>query len=170
MVTRLGLGVIDKLDLRIRSGSVLRPAVREYTRGLPYETYTARVRPAVHYTGNADLRSVGIDAILHVQCKHGDKHHKLEVLDAGKKPYSEIVGLVAIGDRSGPGEYGNHANRFDCRRGGGNRTVAQISRPIQIQTNRKRARPDSIRLDRAGGSRNDSCREPTERLSHLQQD
>jgi hypothetical protein len=94
MVTRLGLGVIDKLDLRIPNGSVLRPAVRDYTRGLPYETYTARVRPAVHYTGKADLRSVGMDAILHVQCKHGDNHHKLEVLDAGNKSYSEIVDLV----------------------------------------------------------------------------
>jgi hypothetical protein len=52
------------------------------------------VRPALHYAGKADLRTVGIDAILHVQCKHGDSHSKLEVLDVGKKPYSEIVNLI----------------------------------------------------------------------------
>lgn len=69
MVTRLGLRVIDKLDLRIPNGSVLRPVVREYTRGLPYQTYTARVRPAVHYAGKADLRPVGIDAILPIRSK-----------------------------------------------------------------------------------------------------
>jgi hypothetical protein len=48
----------------------------------------------MHYAGRADLRPVGIDAILHLQCKHGQKHSKLEVLDVGKKPYSEIVSLI----------------------------------------------------------------------------
>src|SRR5271170_1400183 len=38
--------MIDKLDLRIPSGSVFSSEVREYTRALPYETYTTRVRPA----------------------------------------------------------------------------------------------------------------------------
>jgi hypothetical protein len=86
--------MIDKLDLRIPSGSVFSPEVREYTRALPYETYTSRVRPAVHYTGKADLRGIGIDAMLHMQCKHGDHHHKLEIFDVGKKPYSEIAQLI----------------------------------------------------------------------------
>lgn len=74
--------------------AVLRAAVRDYTRGLPWESYSSRVRPALHYAGKADLRSVGIDALLHIQCKHGDSHSKLEVLDVGKKPYSEIVSLI----------------------------------------------------------------------------
>jgi len=86
--------MIDKLDLRIPNGSTFCPTVRNYTRCLPYESYSARVRPAVHYAGKADLRHVGIDGILHVQCKHGDHHHKLEILDVGKKPYSEIVELI----------------------------------------------------------------------------
>jgi hypothetical protein len=94
--------MIEKLDLRIPSGSILRPAVRDYTRALPYETYTSRLRPAAHYAGKADLRGIGIDAILHMQCKHGDKHHKLEVLDAGKKPYSDIVQLIDSVTMSNP--------------------------------------------------------------------
>lgn len=86
--------MIDKLDLRISRDAQFRKSVAEYIRGIPYETYTSRVRPAVHYAGKADLRSLGIDALLHVQCKHGDKQHKLELFDVGKKSYSEIVELV----------------------------------------------------------------------------
>jgi hypothetical protein len=86
--------VIDKLDLRILAGIALRPAVRELTRPTPYDTYSSRVCPALHYTGRADLRAVGIDAILHMSCRHGDHHHKLEILDAGKKHYSELAETV----------------------------------------------------------------------------
>jgi hypothetical protein len=86
--------MIDKLDLRIPRNAQFRKVVSEYTRGLPYETYTSRVRPALHYTGKADLRPIGIDALLHVQCKHGGKDHKLELFDVGKKSYSEIVEVV----------------------------------------------------------------------------
>lgn len=98
--------MIDKLDLRIPQGGVLRPIVRDYTRGQPWESYSSRVRPTLHYTGKADLRAVGIDAILHVQCKHGDKHSKLEVLDVGKKPYSEIVRLIDAVTDAKPWELG----------------------------------------------------------------
>lgn len=86
--------MIDKLDIRIPRDASFRKSVSEYTRGLPYETYTARVRPAVHYVGKADLRTIGIDALLHVQCKHGDHDHKLEIFDVGKKTFSEIAALV----------------------------------------------------------------------------
>jgi hypothetical protein len=86
--------MIDKLDLRIPRNANLRKEVSDYIRGLPYETYTSRVRPAVHYAGKADLRPIGIDALLHVQCKHGDKHHKLEFFNVGEKRYSEIAELI----------------------------------------------------------------------------
>ncbi len=76
------------------SGSTRQRLYRGYTRGLPYQSFTSRVRPAVHYVGKADLRPIGIDALLHVQCKHGDKHHKLEIFDVGKKFYSEVVEIV----------------------------------------------------------------------------
>lgn len=86
--------MIDKLDLRIPNWTVFSPAVREHIRPLPYETYTSRVRPAVHYVGKADLRPLGIDALLHVKCKHGDHHHKLEIFDVGTKTYSQVVQLI----------------------------------------------------------------------------
>jgi len=88
------VAMIDKLDLRIPSGSVFSPEVREYTRALPYETYTTRVRPAVHYVGKADLRPLKIDALLHMQCKHGNHDHKLEIFDVGTKTYSQVVQLI----------------------------------------------------------------------------
>jgi hypothetical protein len=98
--------LIDKLDLRIPAGSVLTPAVREFTRPAPYDSYSSRVRPAFHYTGRADLRPIGIDAILHMSCRHGDKHNKLEILDVGKKPYSEIVQLIESVTSVDPNSFG----------------------------------------------------------------
>jgi hypothetical protein len=41
-----------------------------------------------------------------VQCKHGDNHSKLEVLDVGKKPYSEIVDLIETVTEASPEELG----------------------------------------------------------------
>jgi hypothetical protein len=86
--------MIDKLDLRIPQGCAWRSPVRAFTRGQPWETYSSRVHPSQHYAGRADLREIGIDAILHLECKHGDNNSKLEVLDVGKKLYSDIVRLI----------------------------------------------------------------------------
>jgi hypothetical protein len=35
-----------------------------------------------------------LDALLHLQSKHGEPNHKLELLDIGKKSYSEIIHLI----------------------------------------------------------------------------
>jgi hypothetical protein len=94
MVTRLGTGMIDKLDLRIPTDAHWSPAVGKIFSYDPLTPFSTRVRPAQHYEGRTDLRAVGMDAILHVKCRHGDKHSKLEILDVGQKPYSEIVRLI----------------------------------------------------------------------------
>jgi hypothetical protein len=98
--------MIDKLDLRIPYSCALRPAVQSYIRWQPSDSYSSRVRPAMHYAGKADLRPIGIDGILNVQCKHGKKDSKLEVLDVGKKPYSEIVNLIESVAQVNPDELG----------------------------------------------------------------
>jgi hypothetical protein len=94
MVTRSGMGMIDKLDLRIPAYARWSAAVSEIFSYDPLTPFSARVRSAQHYEGRTDLRAVGLDAILHVKCRHGDKHSKLEIFDVGKKPYSEIVKLI----------------------------------------------------------------------------
>jgi hypothetical protein len=86
--------MIDKLDLRIPRGTMWRPAVARLTSLHPLESYSSRVRPTLHYAGRADLREIGIDAFLHLQCKHGDHDSKLEILDVGKKTYSEIFAVI----------------------------------------------------------------------------
>ena len=83
--------MIDKLDLRIPQGTIWRPAVACLTSLHPWESYSSRVRPTQHYAGRADLREIGIDALLHLQCKRGDHDSKLEILDVGTKTYSEMV-------------------------------------------------------------------------------
>jgi hypothetical protein len=85
----------DKLDLEILRSSFFTLEISQVTRGIPYGALAQRIRPAAHYVGKADLRPLGIDALLHVNCKHGKKNHKLELFDVGKKTYSEIVGLIA---------------------------------------------------------------------------
>lgn len=86
--------MIDKLDLRIPQGTIWRPAVAQLTNLHPWESYSSRVRPTQHYAGRVDLREIGRDSLLHLQCKHGDHDSKLEILDVGKKTYSEIVQLI----------------------------------------------------------------------------
>jgi hypothetical protein len=49
------------------------------------------MRPSRFYVGIGDLRPLGIDGLLHYHCKQGGKgNHKLELLNTGKKPYSEL--------------------------------------------------------------------------------
>jgi hypothetical protein len=98
--------MIDKLDLRVPYSSVLCPAVDRYIRWAPAESYSSRVRPSMHYAGKADLRPIGLDAVLHLECRHGQKNSKLEVLDVGKKPYSEIVNIIESVAEVNPDELG----------------------------------------------------------------
>jgi hypothetical protein len=98
--------MIDKLDLRIPTDARFSPAVEKVFSYDPLTPFSVRVQPAQHYEGRTDLRAVGLDAILHVKCKHGDKHSKLEVLDVGKKPHSEIVKLIEDVARVNPNRLG----------------------------------------------------------------
>ncbi len=98
--------MIDKLDLRIPQGTIWHPAVARLASLHPWESYSSRVRPTQHYAGRADLREIGIDALLHLQCKHRDHDSKLEILDVGKKTYSEIVQLIESVAGVNPDELG----------------------------------------------------------------
>jgi len=87
--------MIDKLDLRAPSSAALRPLVRKYVRVVNYDEYSARLRPNAYYSNRCDLRPLGIDAMLFLNAKFQSEHnHKLELLDTGKKPYSELVGIA----------------------------------------------------------------------------
>jgi hypothetical protein len=86
--------MIDKLDLRIPQNAVWRPRIERILSFDPWTPSSAHLQSAIHYEKKTDLRAVGIDAILHFRCRHGAKHSKLEILDTGKKPYSEIVSII----------------------------------------------------------------------------
>jgi len=43
--------MIDKLDLRARAFSILRPQVSEYIRTVNSDEFSHRVRPSAHYAG-----------------------------------------------------------------------------------------------------------------------
>ena len=81
--------MIDKVELRISAAARFTPAVHAFIRQFPYGN--SHIRPSRLYAAVADLRPLGIDALLHVSCKHGSHDHKIEMLDTGKKVYSELV-------------------------------------------------------------------------------
>jgi hypothetical protein len=86
--------VMDKLDLRAPRTIQFRPKIHERLRGFSHGSFTRHVRPTPLYTGKLDLRELGIDAKLYAYCKFGKKGHKLELLNVGDKPYSEIVQTI----------------------------------------------------------------------------
>jgi hypothetical protein len=99
--------LIDKLDLRIPRNTWFRQAVSGFTRAVNYSSNTQNIRPAPHYAGKADLRPIGIDALLFLSCKSTDeRNHKLEILDVGKKSYSEIVQLIGQVAEADPRDWG----------------------------------------------------------------
>jgi hypothetical protein len=86
--------VIDKIELRVQSGTRFTRPVQEAIREIDYLGGRTCVRRSQYYTGIADLRPLGIDALLHGYRKRGNHDHKLELLDTGKKAYSDLVAQV----------------------------------------------------------------------------
>jgi hypothetical protein len=86
--------MFDKLDLRAPASALLRPEVSRYIRGFKCD-YSHRVTPNAYYGGKCDLRPLGLDVILFLNCKFQKGHnHKLEILDTAKKCYSDFVFLA----------------------------------------------------------------------------
>lgn len=82
--------MIDKLDIRV-------PAPVPYTREFSAIYVDLRNDPkgpfhaAQHYEAVADLRNYGYEAILHTHCKHGRGDHKIELIDAGARPFDFLT-------------------------------------------------------------------------------
>jgi hypothetical protein len=91
--------MIDKLELRLPRVTVLRPLVREFIAESRHFKNSTRTMGSGRYEWVTDVRPVGIDALLHYSLKReeNDPHegeHKLELLDTGKKGYSDLAGQV----------------------------------------------------------------------------
>lgn len=87
--------MFDWIATRLPEHSLFRTEIQNFIRDIDYKTGLTRFKPSRFYMGRGDLRPLGIDALLHVGYKFGETHdHKLEILDAGKKCYSELVGII----------------------------------------------------------------------------
>lgn len=88
--------MIDKLELGLNSGIYFHPKIRSAIREVHFFTNSRRAKASQHYGGVLDLRPLGTDGFLHYRCKrdgaNGD--HKLELLDSGKRTYSELVSQI----------------------------------------------------------------------------
>jgi hypothetical protein len=84
--------VIDKLELAVPQFTDFKPAILQVMREIDWERGSSRVRRSPHYAGILDLHPFGTDAFLHAYNKHRTpRDHKLELLDTGKKTYSELA-------------------------------------------------------------------------------
>jgi hypothetical protein len=88
--------VIDKVDLRIPGTADWTSRVRFSHREIFYEGRSTSFLDSKHYWGGvADLRRVGLDAILHAYCRYGKrKDHKLELIETGKKSLAEMAAIA----------------------------------------------------------------------------
>lgn len=82
--------MIDKLDLRV-------PRVTPFSPGFSAEYVELRndpkgpFRQSQHYSAVGNLQQNGRDVVLHTFCKHGKGDHKLELLDAGTKSWTDLL-------------------------------------------------------------------------------
>ena len=105
-MTRFGGEMIDKLDLRIPKEAVSSKTLERAFSYDPAKKEKSCVQHALHYLARADLRQLGVDALLHFGCKHGDHHCKLEILDVGKKSYNDILEIIREISPAAPEEFG----------------------------------------------------------------
>lgn len=82
---------IDTLHLGASQHTEFRPEISQVMRSIDWERGSTAVRRSPHYAGVLDLRPFGIDALLHAYNKHTEsRDHKLELIETGKKSYSDI--------------------------------------------------------------------------------
>lgn len=91
--------MVDKLELRLPALTLFRPVVREFMLESRHFEHSSRTIGSGRYEWVTDTRPLGIDALLHFALKRqeNDPHegeHKLELLDTGKKGYSELVAQI----------------------------------------------------------------------------
>jgi hypothetical protein len=91
--------VIDKLDLRLPRFTQFRQEPREFMLESRHFDSSSRTLKSGRYEWVSDLRPVGIDARLQYSLKRdeNDPHEgesKLEILDAGTKPFSELAAVI----------------------------------------------------------------------------
>lgn len=91
--------MIDKLDIRLPKMTLFRPEPREFMLESRFFENSTRTMPSGRYEWVSDLRPIGIDARLNYSLKRkdGQPHegeHKLELIDAGMKGFSQLSALV----------------------------------------------------------------------------
>ena len=129
--------MIDKSDWRIPYTANLRSDFRFLQNELRYAGLYGTVRRSTHYQGTCDLRTLGIDAILHLYFRgRGEKNHKLEIIDAGEKSIDEMAQLIDCVFDIDP--FKLHAMRLDfaadmfgIMRQTGHKTIATLRRYIR---------------------------------------
>src|SRR5215472_14929135 len=81
--------MIDKIETMIERGTDFRGDLNELRRASPWDPYSSMLKPSKFYKAVADLRAIGLDAILHIEQKRYGTH-KVELIETGKKGMAEI--------------------------------------------------------------------------------
>src|ERR1039457_3792339 len=85
--------MIDKIEAMIERGTPLRKEFSWLESADPFDFDARTVRPSKFYNKIADLRPMGIEAMLHIDQK---RYHtsKIELLETGKKGMAQIQDTV----------------------------------------------------------------------------
>jgi hypothetical protein len=97
--------MIDKLDVRMPKSAVTGRVVEQALSWNPSNRDKSPMQHSLHYGARIDFRPLGIDAMLHHGCRHGDGHSKLEIHDVGQKGLAEITWIIACVTDCDPNEF-----------------------------------------------------------------
>jgi hypothetical protein len=87
--------VLDKVDVRIPDFAQPGPAIAEALAQLK-EHPIPPFRPTRFYKYACDCREpFDVDAVVHLELRHGRPTHKVEIVDAGKKSVAQMAEIVA---------------------------------------------------------------------------
>ena len=106
--------MIDKIEAMIERGTALRGELSWLEKADPFDFEERTVRPSKFYNAVADLRPMGIEAMLHVDQKRYHKS-KIELLETGKKGMAQIQDTMERIVDADPDKFASWASRSGSR-------------------------------------------------------
>lgn len=130
--------MIDKADFRVPQPTRFQPQFRLVPGGILFGQDLAPVKYSRHYVAIADLRPLGIDALLNVCHRSSDRHdHKVEILETGKKSLAQMAEIITTIFDVDPG--GLELMRLDLAADLRDVTVDQLVQVVRVRYKRSTA-------------------------------
>lgn len=88
--------MMDKVEIPLPKDTEYRQEARSIRMAVLNKDFTVPATASRYYAGRTDLRkTMGLDAMFHVNSRFGNHGDKLEILHCGEKTYDEITTIVS---------------------------------------------------------------------------